>query len=58
MDGMFANNVRRNHLLDVFRVRRVVKREDEDMKQSVVARPYRSERVHTSEDNIIRYFFL
>lgn len=54
MDGMFANIIRQKQLYHV-QVPHVVKRDDEEMNPGAVVLPYRSERVQTSNGNVISY---
>lgn len=57
MEERVFSNIRRNHMLDVFRMRnpRIMKRDEDDKKLGAVILPQRYERIQTFSQNVIRY---
>ena len=57
MDEHAFSNVRRNHMLDVFRMRnpRIMKQDEDEKKLDAVILPHRYERIQTFSQNVIRY---
>lgn len=56
MEERVFSYVRRNHMLDMFRMRnpRIMKRDEDEKKQGAVILPQRFERIQTFSQNVIR----